>query len=141
MVFHCIKRTKESEEYKAQCMADILAASRSDPCCLEINFYRYDQSLSCSTQRAVYAVPFSAMAVKQPAVQRDRLPTLQEVLNRSTKPPVDLYCYYLFLQREGAEDTLDFYTFVTSARTGGVSRRSGRATTRSHEREGAPGME
>ncbi|KAI5476755.1 bud site selection-related protein [Pseudohyphozyma bogoriensis] len=29
-----------------------------------------------------------------------------------TRPPVDLYCYYLFLQREGAEDTLDFWLDV-----------------------------
>lgn len=29
-----------------------------------------------------------------------------------TRPPVDLYCYYLFLQREGAEDMLDFWLDV-----------------------------
>lgn len=29
-----------------------------------------------------------------------------------TRPPVDLYCYYLFLQREGSEDTLDFWLDV-----------------------------
>lgn len=45
-------------------------------------------------------------------VKRDRLPTLQEVLSRSTRPPVDLYCYYLFLQREGSEDMLDFWLDV-----------------------------
>ena len=44
--------------------------------------------------------------------KRARLPTLQEVLSRNTRPPVDLYCYYLFLQREGAEDTLDFWLDV-----------------------------
>ena len=44
--------------------------------------------------------------------KRDRLPTLQEVLSRNTRPPVDLYCYYLFLQREGSEDTLDFWLDV-----------------------------
>lgn len=44
--------------------------------------------------------------------KRDRLPTLQEVLSRSTRPPVDLYCYYLFLQREGAADMLDFWLDV-----------------------------
>ncbi|GAA5995277.1 Rax1p [Rhodotorula paludigena] len=43
---------------------------------------------------------------------RNRLPSLAEVLRRSTKPPVDLYCYYLFLQREGSEDSLDFWLDV-----------------------------
>ncbi|TIA79666.1 hypothetical protein E3P98_03167 [Wallemia ichthyophaga] len=38
-----------------------------------------------------------------------RLPTLAEVLSRKTKPPVDLFCLYLFLQREGSEDALDFW--------------------------------
>ncbi|SCV69198.1 BQ2448_2218 [Microbotryum intermedium] len=36
---------------------------------------------------------------------------LQQSL-RHTRPPVDLYCYYLFLQREGSEDTLDFWLDV-----------------------------
>ncbi len=43
---------------------------------------------------------------------RDRLPTLAEVLARRTQAPVDLYCLYLFLQREGAEDALDFWLDV-----------------------------
>lgn len=30
----------------------------------------------------------------------------------ATKPPVDLYCYYLFLQRESSEDVLDFWLDV-----------------------------
>ncbi|BGP27230.1 Bud site selection protein, Revert to axial protein 1 [Rhodotorula toruloides] len=47
----------------------------------------------------------------QPTV-RNRLPSLAEVLRRSTRPPVDLYCFYLFLQREGSEDTLDFWLDV-----------------------------
>lgn len=38
-----------------------------------------------------------------------RLPTLAEVLSRKTRPPVDLFCLYLFLQREGSEDALDFW--------------------------------
>lgn len=33
-------------------------------------------------------------------------------LTVDTRPPVDLYCYYLFLQREGSEDTLDFWLDV-----------------------------
>ncbi|QRV95343.1 regulator of G protein signaling domain protein [Ceratobasidium sp. AG-Ba] len=42
----------------------------------------------------------------------DRLPTFAEVLSRRTNPPVDLYMFYLFLQREGAEDVLDFWLDV-----------------------------
>ncbi|GAA5915094.1 Rax1p [Sporobolomyces salmoneus] len=45
-------------------------------------------------------------------MSRNRLPSLAEVLRRNTRPPVDLYCYYLFLQREGSEDTLDFWLDV-----------------------------
>ncbi|POW18414.1 hypothetical protein PSHT_05844 [Puccinia striiformis] len=44
-----------------------------------------------------------------PSMARNRLPTLQEVLARQTRPPVDLYCFYLYLQRERAEDSLDFW--------------------------------
>ncbi|ORY41751.1 RGS domain-containing protein [Leucosporidium creatinivorum] len=52
------------------------------------------------------------MAQRNPPMVRNRLPALAEVLRRSTRPPVDLYCYYLFLQREGSEDTLDFWLDV-----------------------------
>ncbi|WVR04347.1 hypothetical protein IAU60_001348 [Kwoniella sp. DSM 27419] len=41
-----------------------------------------------------------------------RLPTLQEVLDRRTRPPLDLFCFYIFLQRESAEDALDFWLDV-----------------------------
>ncbi|KAH7090853.1 regulator of G protein signaling [Auriculariales sp. MPI-PUGE-AT-0066] len=44
--------------------------------------------------------------------RRDRLPSFAEVLRRRTRPPVDLYMLYLFLQREGAEDVLDFWLDV-----------------------------
>ncbi|KAG8897918.1 Bud site selection protein, Revert to axial protein 1 [Tulasnella sp. 417] len=43
---------------------------------------------------------------------RQRLPTFEEVLYRKTRPPVDLFNFYLFLQREGAEDVLDFWLDV-----------------------------
>ncbi|GAA5995887.1 hypothetical protein JCM5350_004083 [Sporobolomyces pararoseus] len=49
---------------------------------------------------------------QQQQISRNRLPSLAEVLRRNTRPPVDLYCYYLFLQREGSEDTLDFWLDV-----------------------------
>jgi hypothetical protein len=62
----------------------------------------------------------------------NRLPTLQETLDRRTRPPLDLFCFYvslihstsqprckevsadgqIFLQRESAEDALDFWLDV-----------------------------
>ncbi|ODN96535.1 hypothetical protein L198_04250 [Cryptococcus wingfieldii CBS 7118] len=42
----------------------------------------------------------------------NRLPTLQEVLDRRTRPPLDLFCFYIFLQREMSEDALDFWLDV-----------------------------
>jgi len=56
-----------------------------------------------------------------------RLPTLREVLDRRTRAPLDLFCFYvgafvcarkfgadakIFLQRESAEDALDFWLDV-----------------------------
>ncbi|KZS89679.1 hypothetical protein SISNIDRAFT_416710 [Sistotremastrum niveocremeum HHB9708] len=41
-----------------------------------------------------------------------RLPNLMEVLTRRTTSPVDLYMFYLFVQRERNEDVLDFYLDV-----------------------------
>jgi hypothetical protein len=43
---------------------------------------------------------------------RNRLPSFEEVLYRKTRPPVDLFMFYLFLQREGNEDILDFWLDV-----------------------------
>ncbi|KAF8489768.1 regulator of G protein signaling [Gautieria morchelliformis] len=42
----------------------------------------------------------------------NRLPSFTEVLSRRTRPPVDLFMFYLFLQREGQEDVLDFWLDV-----------------------------
>ncbi|EJD08505.1 uncharacterized protein FOMMEDRAFT_101926 [Fomitiporia mediterranea MF3/22] len=44
--------------------------------------------------------------------RRNRLPSFAEVLARKTRPPVDLFMFYLFLQREGSEDILDFWLDV-----------------------------
>jgi len=44
--------------------------------------------------------------------RKNRLPSFTEVLSRKTRPPVDLFMFYLFLQREGAEDILDFWLDV-----------------------------
>lgn len=48
-----------------------------------------------------------------PTYNRDRLPTLQEVLSRKTAPPVCLYNFYLHMRdRERASEYLDFYLDV-----------------------------
>ncbi|KZT21961.1 hypothetical protein NEOLEDRAFT_1138757 [Neolentinus lepideus HHB14362 ss-1] len=44
--------------------------------------------------------------------RKNRLPSFTEVLSRRTRPPVDLFMFYLFLQRESAEDILDFWLDV-----------------------------
>ncbi|KAG2148147.1 RGS domain-containing protein [Suillus bovinus] len=44
--------------------------------------------------------------------RKNRLPSFTEVLSRRTRPPVDLFMFYIFLQREGAEDILDFWLDV-----------------------------
>ncbi|KEI38576.1 uncharacterized protein L969DRAFT_18592 [Mixia osmundae IAM 14324] len=46
------------------------------------------------------------------SMRRTRLPTLREVLSRQTKAPVDLYCFYIYLQRENNVDVLDFWLDV-----------------------------
>ncbi|CAO1619034.1 unnamed protein product [Sympodiomycopsis kandeliae] len=56
--------------------------------------------------------PYRRQTLLTQGAPRRRLPTLAEVLARRTLPPVDLYCYYLFLQREGSEDSLDFWLDV-----------------------------
>ncbi|CAI2174415.1 1363_t:CDS:2 [Funneliformis geosporum] len=48
-----------------------------------------------------------------PTFQRDRLPTLNEVLTRKTAPPVCLYNFYLYMRDTvKASDYLDFYLDV-----------------------------
>ncbi|CAG8685496.1 4348_t:CDS:2, partial [Dentiscutata erythropus] len=48
-----------------------------------------------------------------PAYDRNKLPTLHEVLSRKTAPPVCLYNYYLYMRdREQASEYLDFYLDV-----------------------------
>ncbi|KAG6809049.1 hypothetical protein H0H92_004125, partial [Tricholoma furcatifolium] len=44
--------------------------------------------------------------------RKNRLPSFTEVLSRRTRPPVDLFMFYLFLQRENSEDILDFWLDV-----------------------------
>ncbi|CAG8476841.1 13306_t:CDS:2 [Racocetra fulgida] len=48
-----------------------------------------------------------------PTYDRNKLPTLQEVLSRKTAPPVCLYNFYLYMRdREQASEYLDFYLDV-----------------------------
>lgn len=42
--------------------------------------------------------------------RRDRLPTLYEVLARKTKPPVDLFSFYIYMRdQQRSVDYLDFW--------------------------------
>lgn len=43
-------------------------------------------------------------------IRRNRLPTLAEVLNRRTLPPVDLFSFYIFMRdQQRSVDYLDFW--------------------------------
>lgn len=64
------------------------------------------------SEKALEGQPYRRQSHLNMGPPRRRLPTLAEVLARRTLPPVDLYCYYLFLQREGSEDSLDFWLDV-----------------------------
>ena len=45
-----------------------------------------------------------------PSGQRDRLPTLVEVLSRRTLPPVDLFTFYIYMRdQQRSVDYLDFW--------------------------------
>ena len=46
----------------------------------------------------------------QPDLQRNRLPTLFEVLSRRTLPPVDLFSFYIYMRdQQRSVDYLDFW--------------------------------
>lgn len=46
-----------------------------------------------------------------PDLTRNRLPSLDEVLNRTTAPPVDLFCFYIFMRdQQRSVDYLDFWS-------------------------------
>lgn len=49
-----------------------------------------------------------------PDMNRNRLPTLFEVLSRRTLPPVDLFSFYIYMRdQQRSVDYLDFwYVFV-----------------------------
>ncbi|KAH8090743.1 hypothetical protein HD553DRAFT_291108 [Filobasidium floriforme] len=51
---------------------------------------------------------------KQSISTRMRMPYLNEVLSRRTRPPLDLWCFYVFLDRlgNGEQDLLDFWLDV-----------------------------
>lgn len=51
--------------------------------------------------------------------QRNRLPSLYEVLARKTAAPVDLYCFYIYMRdQQRSVDYLDFWyaSIVTRSR-------------------------
>lgn len=68
--------------------------------------------MAASSEKTPEGQPYRRSTLLTMGPPRRRLPTLAEVLARRTLPPVDLYCYYLFLQREGSEDSLDFWLDV-----------------------------
>jgi len=46
----------------------------------------------------------------QPDMNRNRLPTLFEVLSRRTLPPVDLFSFYIYMRdQQRSVDYLDFW--------------------------------
>lgn len=46
----------------------------------------------------------------QPDLNRNRLPSLFEVLSRRTLPPVDLYSFYIYMRdQQRSVDYLDFW--------------------------------
>ncbi|KAL9600792.1 MAG: hypothetical protein Q9219_002930 [cf. Caloplaca sp. 3 TL-2023] len=53
------------------------------------------------------------MSAMGTAPSRDRLPTLAEVLDRETKPPVDLFSFYIYMRdQQRSVDYLDFWLDV-----------------------------
>lgn len=54
--------------------------------------------------------PVAATPSPQPDMQRNRLPTLFEVLSRRTLPPVDLFSFYIYMRdQQRSVDYLDFW--------------------------------
>jgi hypothetical protein len=50
-----------------------------------------------------------------PEVNRNRLPTMFEVLSRRTLPPVDLYSFYIYMRdQQRSVDYLDFWLVTNS---------------------------
>lgn len=53
----------------------------------------------------------------QPDLQRNRLPTLFEVLSRRTLPPVDLFSFYIYMRdQQRSVDYLDFWCALPGER-------------------------
>ena len=51
-----------------------------------------------------------ALSMNTTEVQRNRLPTLFEVLSRRTAPPVDLFSFYIYMRdQQRSVDYLDFW--------------------------------
>lgn len=60
-------------------------------------------------------VPGGHTPSPQPDLNRNRLPSLFEVLSRRTLPPVDLYSFYIYMRdQQRSVDYLDFwYVYLT----------------------------
>jgi hypothetical protein len=60
--------------------------------------------------------PTMALRTSTPdiTIQRNRLPNLYEVLSRQTKPPVDLFSFYIYMRdAQRSVDYLDFWYTLT----------------------------
>src|SRR6266699_3000258 len=62
----------------------------------------------------------------QPDLNRNRLPTLFEVLSRRTLPPVDLFSFYIYMRdQQRSVDYLDFWCATPFPLGGGVGELTG----------------
>lgn len=61
--------------------------------------------------------PIAATPPPQPDLNRNRLPTLFEVLSRRTLSPVDLFSFYIYMRdQQRSVDYLDFWSVMPSYR-------------------------
>lgn len=59
------------------------------------------------------------MMAAHPEMQRNRLPTLFEVLSRQTLAPVDLFSFYIYMRdQQRSVDYLDFWCVAASTDVG-----------------------
>ncbi|THV94954.1 regulator of G protein signaling superfamily [Aureobasidium pullulans] len=71
-----------------------------------------------TSKRATRQIIIATMAHRTPTpditIQRNRLPNLYEVLSRQTKPPVDLFSFYIYMRdAQRSVDYLDFWLDVS----------------------------
>lgn len=71
-------------------------------------------SINVNSSPPTLPIAFDMATQRQFHAVRDRLPTLYEVLARDTKPPVDLFSFYIYMRdQQRAVDYLDFWLDVS----------------------------